>query len=352
MKIKKWSKGLGRIVLLAALVLAQTIFATAASDRVKQRDSALDFVSNLDDAVEKARAENKPIFLGFGAVWCPVCREFEETTLLEDSIQAFSEEFVWVKIDIDRNASLARQWGVEATPTIFLLDPSGIPRHRIVGGISADRLVGVLREFLASAETEEKAVPAVSTTTFENTPLTSGPKGFRGHSICFSHVGYGPLSVRSQSPFQSLRLGILPRTPSTLTKGQQQLRLGTTWSNIWANDDANFKPDQGEYGRYLLDYESLDASLAYSYGLSDTFEIGVEYEQRWRFGGVMDGFIEGFHDVFGVDQSGRDLVDRNQFNIFIDPGDGRDPVSLGNQDRGTFARSLLFTLQHNVTCGT
>ena len=86
--------------------------------------------------------------------------------------------------------------------------------------------------------------------------------------------------------------------------------------------------------------------------MSDTIQLEAEYEQRWRFGGAMDSFVQGFHDLFGLDQSGRDLVPRNQFRILLDPyGDGSG-VDLGSGFSGTFARNLLFTFQHNVTCGT
>ena len=90
----------------------------------------------------------------------------------------------------------------------------------------------------------------------------------------------------------------------------------------WSAKNILAAQDDAGWHFYLLDYESLDANLAYAYGLSDTFELEVEYEQRWRFGGAMDGFIESFHNTFGLGQSGRDEWPRNQCTIVIDPGDG------------------------------
>ncbi|MDB4306157.1 DUF3187 family protein [bacterium] len=341
-------------VLAAVLVtLTLSLPAAAGSGRVKEPDSALDFTNDLDKALEQAQADDKPVYLAIGAVWCPVCRRMEEVTLLEPPMQALAKDFIWVFIDIDRKMSLAREWGVEATPTIFLLDPAGNTRRKIVGGASAEELSATLSDFLADLGTEATTGEADETEVFQYTQLTAKPGGFRGKSVCFSHVGYGPLSVRSQSAFQSLRLGILPRTPSTLGRGQQQVRLGATWANTWNVDGGSFDPENGELGPYMLDYESLDANISYAYGLSDIFQIGAEYEQRWRFGGGMDGFIESFHDLFGLGQGGRDEWPRNQTNIFIDPQNGDPPVSLaGGEVSGTFARNLLVTLQHNVTCGT
>jgi thiol-disulfide isomerase/thioredoxin len=352
----KWSNVTVSIKPLALVGLVVLLFAAppaaAADGRVKAKDSALTFGSNLERALESAKNENKPVYLAFGATWCPVCRQMEEQTLLDPPMQALADKFVWVKIDIDRNHTLARSWGVEATPTIFLVDLEGDARLRIVGGTDSEELASILRGFLEELDTEFATDTPVPSQAYDFTALTIKPGGFRGKSICFSHVGYGPLSVRSQSAFQSLRLGILPRTPSTLGRGQHQLRVGATWANQWANDDSSFDPENDEYGRYLLDYESLDAHISYAYGLSDTIQLEAEYEQRWRFGGVMDSFVQGFHDLFGLDQSGRELVPRSQFRILLDPhADGRS-VDLGSGSSGTFARNLLFTFQHNVTCGT
>lgn len=51
-----------------------------------------------------------------------------------------------------------------------------------------------------------------------------------------------------------------------------------------------------------------------------------------RFAGAMDGYVQGFHDLFGIDQSGRDLVPKNDFHFFIDPPDG--PLSRSGSSRG------------------
>ncbi|MFV2071945.1 MAG: DUF3187 family protein [Thermoanaerobaculales bacterium] len=345
---------LRKVRVLAAMVvaLAMSLTAAAGSGRTKKRDSVIAFSTDLEKALEQAKATDTPVCLAFGAIWCPVCRHLKDVTLMEPPMQALADDFIWVFIDIDRKLSLAREWELEATPTIFLLDSAGYSRRKIVGGASADELSATLRQFLADLGAEAATgVPAMAEV-YRHTALTSKPGGFRGKSICFSHVGYGPLKIRSQSAFQSLRLGIVPRTPSTLARGEQEVRLGATWANNWANDAASFDPENGEIGPYLLDFEALDLGLSYAYGITDTFQIEAEYEQRVRFGGRLDSLIEGFHNLFGLGQAGRDLWPRDQLNIFVDPGDGRPPVVLGSEARGTFARNLLVTLQHNITCGT
>ena len=97
-----------RVLATVLVISTLSLPAAAGSGRVKKRDSALDFTNGLDKALEQAQADDKPVYLAFGAVWCPVCRRMEEVTLLEPPMQALAKDFIWVFIDIDRKMSLAR----------------------------------------------------------------------------------------------------------------------------------------------------------------------------------------------------------------------------------------------------
>ncbi len=115
-------------------------------------------------------------------------------------------------------------------------------------------------------------------------------------------INYGPgfLHVRSQSPGQSLRMTMPEVLPGSIRPGIS-LMFYVTDSNIWAEDEFVF-----------FDYEILDTSVGITYGFNERLGLAFFYDQRDYWGGFLDGFIEGFHDLFGVDQSGRDLWPRNQ----------------------------------------
>jgi hypothetical protein len=164
-------------------------------------------------------------------------------------------------------------------------------------------------------------------------------RGYLRESPRYTNIGYGPLHVSSQSPFQALRLGITPRPPTTIRSGQFELRAGATWANVW-NQDYNF----------LLDYEMLQTTLSLAYGVTEKLELELELENRSRFGGELDSLSRWFHDVVGIGQNGRDLVPRDAFNFELSP-EGQEPIRLSQSDKGPFNRSALLTLQHNVTLG-
>jgi len=175
----------------------------------------------------------------------------------------------------------------------------------------------------------------------ESAEIIDFPDSFRARGICYASVGYGPLNIPSQSPLQALRLGLTPAAPSTLGKGQKELNARATWVNVWANEED-----------FFFDYEMLQTQVGLDYGLTETFQIGLGFETRSRFGGAMDSFIQEFHDLFGIDQNGRDLQPRGDFQFDIDPAAGQPGVSLTSSDRGLYSSSVQFKLQHNITCGT
>ena len=62
----------------------------------------------------------------------------------------------------------------------------------------------------------------------------------------------------------------------------------------------------------LFDGETSRVILSMRYGLSDRWETGIDVPMVSHDGGVLDSFIEGWHDFFGMPQGGRDKARRNQ----------------------------------------
>ena len=309
----------------------------------EEQGQSIVFSRDLRGTLELAVKSGKPVLLAFGAVWCPHCRNMKSKTLSAPEVRALANRFHWVQADIDRNLTLARSYNVRAVPQVVLLASNGKEMARMTGALGPAEFSAFLRDFLEDMEGKEvPEEPILAGKDGLSTPLVITPDGYRGKAICFSHVGYGPLRLQSQSPFQSLRLGLIPRTPSTLAKGEFEARIAETWVNIWAY----------EKNRYRLDYEMLQSVFSLGYGITDTLQIDVEIGDRSRFGGAMDGFIQGFHDMFGFDQEYRDEFSKGDLAIELAPLNGQPAVSLDKDNGGSFSQSIALTLQHNVTCGT
>lgn len=156
--------------------------------------------------------------------------------------------------------------------------------------------------------------------------------GDPAEELASPNVGLGPLRLASMSPFQSLRMGLLPRAPSNHPRGHWDVRESFTWANQWAHKE----------GEYLLDFETLGSSLALTYGLSDSVEVEMAVVRKERRGGLGDGLIQGFHDAFGIDQSGRDEVPRNAYAFRVGEAAAQE---------GAFADYLVVSALHTVTRG-
>lgn len=194
-------------------------------------------------------------------------------------------------------------------------------------GIKKSATIFFLTCFLAAA-----AFPIVSLAADSG----EGP----GALFCMGNVGLGPLNLASQSPFQSLRLVLTPRPPEILPRGDFEAQVIETLSNVWS-----FKED-----KYMLDYEMLTSRLDVAYGLTDGFLVELAFEDKRYFGGILDGFISDFHDVFSVDQNSRDVYDNGATQVVILDREKNKLISWKGRS-AAYSQSLAVTLQHNVTCG-
>jgi thiol-disulfide isomerase/thioredoxin len=332
------------LLLALSLIYCPPLWAEVETD-LKAPPTDILFSKNLLEALAASKKSGKPLVIAFSAVWCPHCRVMRDTTLKNPEVIKLAQEFEWVAIDIDRNVSLVNTYEVEAVPQFQIFDLEGNVRGKIIGQFGPSEFREQLSSLLDQIKTTGISAHVQSPIRIESgehTEIIGSEDFYRARAICFSKVGYGPLDLPSQSPFQALRLGLSPRTPSTLGRGQIEARFRATWVNIWAPEDPDF----------VFDYEQLQTNIGLAYGLSDTLQVELGFESRSRFGGEMDSFIQEFHDLFNIDQNGRDEVPRGDFTFDIGPSDGNPGFSLTHDDKGIYATNLLFTLQHNVTCGT
>lgn len=105
-----------------------------------------DWHKNYDDALAKAKAEGKHVLIEFhGSDWCPPCIKLNNEVLTQDAFkQLADEELVLVDADFPRkselpegqrahNEALARKFGIEAFPTVLILDADGQVLDKMVG---------------------------------------------------------------------------------------------------------------------------------------------------------------------------------------------------------------------------
>jgi thiol:disulfide interchange protein len=105
---------------------------------------------NFEDALERATAENKAVLVNFYAEWCVWCKRMESTTLRDANVAAMlSNSVVPVSLDVEGDGEeLSTEFGVEALPTVLVLDGEGRELGRIPGYLPPAGFLEAVEGFL------------------------------------------------------------------------------------------------------------------------------------------------------------------------------------------------------------
>jgi thiol-disulfide isomerase/thioredoxin len=107
----------------------------------------------VDAAFAAAKATNKPVFLYWGAEWCPPCAQIRITIFSQREFQDRSRLFVPVYLDGDTPSAQkhGERFGVVGYPTMILFKPDGTEITRLPGGVDVARYGKILDVALADA---------------------------------------------------------------------------------------------------------------------------------------------------------------------------------------------------------
>src|SRR5690606_12044119 len=87
--------------------------------------------------------QDKPVLVDFFATWCGPCQT--QAPILDDLKQRVGETASIIKIDVDKNQSVAAQYQVRGVPTLIIFK-NGEVRWRQSGVFPADELERLLKE--------------------------------------------------------------------------------------------------------------------------------------------------------------------------------------------------------------
>lgn len=132
------------LVLISLIAGAQTQKATEA-DNTK---GIVFFNGNFNEALAQAKKENKVLFVDFYAVWCVPCKRMAKTVFTLDEVgRYFNQHFISIQIDAEKpeNVQLAKNYKVEAYPTVAFIAPDGKALSVNVGAMDKDELLGAAK---------------------------------------------------------------------------------------------------------------------------------------------------------------------------------------------------------------
>src|SRR4051812_11549800 len=132
---------MGFIALVFGAVLVMTLVSRHSSGR-----EIVPWQSDLAAARTHARESNKPVLLYFTAEWCGPCQFMRKTTWTDRQVADALKEYIPVRIDIDQQPSVARQYGVEAIPRFVILSPQGEVTRSAVGAKEPQEFINWLND--------------------------------------------------------------------------------------------------------------------------------------------------------------------------------------------------------------
>ena len=110
------------------------------------------FEGSIDEAFALSREQNKPLFLYWGAVWCPPCVEIKQTVFKSQQFIAQSKLFIPVYLDGDteRAQIYGEKFDAKVYPTMIIFNPAGDEVTRLHAGIDISTYNTVLELSLDS----------------------------------------------------------------------------------------------------------------------------------------------------------------------------------------------------------
>ena len=121
------------------------------------------FGGTVDEAFAAAKESGKPIYLYWGAVWCPPCHAIAATIFKSPEFIERSRLFVPVYLDGDTANAQAygERFDVRGYPTMVVFDASGVELTRIPGGIDIQAYANILDITLNNSSSTSDLVTAL-----------------------------------------------------------------------------------------------------------------------------------------------------------------------------------------------
>jgi len=116
--------------------------------------TGVQWLTNWDAALSRAKKQNKVVVVDFYADWCVWCRRLDSTTYRDPKVVRYlAENAVPLKLDVEASPgrAMANKYGVDGLPTIVILSGEGKELGRIPGYMPAERFLETVKRYASKS---------------------------------------------------------------------------------------------------------------------------------------------------------------------------------------------------------
>jgi thiol-disulfide isomerase/thioredoxin len=238
------------------------------------------FEGDVAAAFTAAEQQHKPVFVYFGAVWCPPCQELKATMFHRQDF--LGKLTLFVPIYLDGDAPDAQRWASEfkvtGYPTMLILDGKRAELERVSGGMDLSRYSEMLDMGLSASRPLSEVL---ATVTAGSAPLSIEDcrrLAYNGWSLqdewIFSDDHPGWLAATSDALSQAAA-----RCPAEAVQERARLELIALSAALDADPDAPKpgKPISARVRADVVPVRAILASPALAESVADGLDLGTDY---------------------------------------------------------------------------
>ena len=130
------------VILVALLMVGVVVSGLNVKKTETNTSSPLQWGTDLNQAMQEAKATNKSIFVDFYADWCAYCKEMDEVTYENPQVkEKLTKNYVLLKVDVDKNPDISSKYKAYSLPTMIIMDSNGNEIKRIIGYQTPEQLI-------------------------------------------------------------------------------------------------------------------------------------------------------------------------------------------------------------------
>ncbi|PKQ63261.1 hypothetical protein BZG01_16190 [Labilibaculum manganireducens] len=247
------------------------------------------------EALAKAKAENKPMFIDVFTSWCGPCKKLSKEVFTQKAVgDYFNKSFVSFKLQTDKketdNKEIADRYHVTAYPTLMWVDGEGELLHLAVGFHEVDKLLTEAKKVFD----EDKRV---------GSSITKWNNGDHSLSVAMNYFAF---DKNSKGEFEEYFKGL----------SEKQKLDSLTFEMI---SDVRLDTD-GDVFAFVVRHRKDYQKVAYDFKIGRAIDQEIDYELQSNFGTEKYKEIVLKYKQIGFDELGL-FMKRAEWKYYLNKSD-------------------------------